>query len=142
MSHAIRIYACTPNTPFRPPKRSTLEGCFHFYPTATTPYPGQLHSTGTEDTILSSYYFDLGRFQSKSAGLWYLQPAPAGVAIAMWRTFQDDPQVFSDGGSFVWRNGDTSDPATGIKCMIQTGGNPAGDPQPAAVQTTTWNYVW
>ena len=34
---------------FVAPNLNTLEGCFHFYPTASTPYPGQLHSTGTED---------------------------------------------------------------------------------------------
>jgi len=60
----------------------------------------------------------------------------------MWRSYQDDPQIWADGGSFVWRNGDTSDPATGIKCSIQSGGNPAGNPQDAAVQTTSWSYVW
>ena len=32
---------------------ATLEGCFHFYSSALTPYPGQLHSTGTEDEFLS-----------------------------------------------------------------------------------------
>lgn len=82
-------------------------------------------------------------FNTKVAGLLYRQAAPNGsVALSMWRTYQDDPMLFSDGGSFVWRNGDTSDPATGIKCSIESGGNPAGNPQPAAVQTLTWNYVW
>lgn len=50
--------------------------------------------------------------------------------------------IFSDGGALQWRNGDTSDPATGIKCMLQTGGSPAGDPQAAEVQTTSYSYVW
>ena len=128
---------------FVAPNLNTLEGCFHFYPAASAPFPGQLHSTGTEDEFISSYYYDLGPFQSKSAGLFYKQAAPGGnTAIAMWRSYQDDPQIFNDGGSFVWRNGDTSDPATGIKCMIQSGGVPAGNPQPAAVQTLSWNYVW
>jgi hypothetical protein len=39
---------------FVAPNLNTLEGCFHFYPTASTPYPGQLHSTGTEDEFISS----------------------------------------------------------------------------------------
>ena len=60
----------------------------------------------------------------------------------MFRTYQDDPMIFSDGGALQWRNGDTSDPATGIKCMLQTGGSPAGDPQAAEVQTTSYSYVW
>ena len=45
---------------FVAPNLNTLEGCFHTYPTADTLYPGQLHTTGTEDEFLSSYYFDLG----------------------------------------------------------------------------------
>ena len=49
--------------------------------------------------------------------------------------------IWSDGGLFVWRNGDTSDPATGIKCM-GSGGSPAGNPQAADVQVTSYNYVW
>ncbi len=55
------------------------------------PYPGQLHSTGTEDEFLSSYYFDLGPFESRTAGLLYKSvPSYSGdpVAIAMWRTYQ------------------------------------------------------
>jgi hypothetical protein len=39
---------------FTAPNLNTLEGCFHFYTTAATPYPGQLHSTGTEDEFISS----------------------------------------------------------------------------------------
>ena len=41
---------------FTAPNLNTLEGCFHFYESAATPYPGQLHSTGTEDEFISSYY--------------------------------------------------------------------------------------
>ncbi len=49
--------------------------------------------------------------------------------------------MFTDGGAFVWRNGDVSDPATGIKCN-RVDGAPAGDPQAAATQTIAWVYVW
>lgn len=62
--------------------------------------------------------------------------------MAAWRTYQDDPLLFSGGGAFTWRNGDTADPKTGFKCVLQSGGNPVGDPQAAMVQTTSWNYVW
>jgi hypothetical protein len=61
------------------------------YSTSNSPYPGQLHSTGTEDEFLSSYYFDLGPFESKTAGLLYKSvPSYSAdpVAIAMWRTYQ------------------------------------------------------
>ena len=49
--------------------------------------------------------------------------------------------LFEDGGAFVWRNGDTVTP-TGSKCVLEAGGSPVGDPKPADVETTTWNYVW
>jgi hypothetical protein len=72
---------------------------------------------------------------------------------------QDQPMIFTDGGAFTWRNGDTADAATGVKCMIEQatralvgfelspdgvmqGGVPAGNPQDAVVQTSSWNYVW
>ena len=104
---------------------------------------GMMAPVAADFYVTGSFFATLLLVGGLGASFLHLgHPERAWRAIAMWRTFQDDPQVFSDGGSFVWRNGDTSDPATGIKCMIQTGGNPAGDPQPAAVQTTTWNYVW
>ena len=124
---------------FTAPNLNTLEGCFHLYTTAATPYPGQLHSTGTEDEFISSYYFDLNVFQGRSAGIFYKQDSPA--AISMYRTYQDDAMVLNDGGSFVWRNGDTSDD-TGVKCMVQTGGHIAGNPGTANTQTLSWVYVW
>ncbi len=95
---------------FTAPNQNTLEGCFHWYTyrlpplsiyavltharrysSSNLPYPGQLHSTGTEDEFLSSYYFDLGPFASKTAGLLYKSvPSYSGdpVATAMWRTYQ------------------------------------------------------
>ena len=132
---------------FVAPNLNTLEGCFHFFPTAATPYPGQLHSTGTEDEFLSSYYFDLGLFASRSAGLLYkaagdLPHGGTSASAAMWRTYQDDPMLFSDGGAFTWRNGDTVEAATGIKCILREGGTPVGSPQLADVTALTWNYVW
>ena len=58
----------------------------------------------------------------------------------MWRSYYEDPILVIDGGSFMWRNGDTSDPSTGIKCY-RVDGNPAGNPQAAEVQTISWTYV-
>jgi Protein of unknown function (DUF2961) len=127
---------------FVAPNLNTLEGCFHFYPTAATPYPGQLHSTGTEDEFISSYYFDLGVFQGRSAGIFYKQDGGGkNSSTSMYRTYQDDPMLFSDGGRFVWRNGDTVD-ANGVKCMLETGGSTAGSPGTADVQALSYTYVW
>jgi hypothetical protein len=128
---------------FVAPNLNTLEGCFHFYQTAATPYPGQLHSTGTEDEFISSYYFDLGVFQGRSAGIFYKDDGGGGknASTSMYRTYENDPMIFSDGGSFVWRNGDTVD-ANGVKCMLETGGSTAGSPGTADVQTLSYTYVW
>lgn len=71
---------------FVAPNLNTLEGCFHFYPTNDTVYPGRLHSTGTEDEFLSSYYFDLGVFQDKSAGLFYITNDDLFANAAMYRS--------------------------------------------------------
>jgi hypothetical protein len=81
-------------------------------------------------------------FYGKSAGLFYKVLSGTSASLAMYRTYQDAPMIFSDGGSFVWRNGDTSDPATGIKCMMQTGGNKAGNPGIAAVDWMSWYYTY
>ena len=67
-------------------------------------------------------------------------PAPSS-RLPQYRTYQDDAMVLNDGGSFVWRNGDTSDD-TGVKCMVQTGGHIAGNPGTANTQTLSWVYVW
>ena len=40
-----------------------------------------------------------------------------------------DPLVFTDGVRMQWRNGDMNAPATGLKCIKETGGPSAGDPQ-------------
>lgn len=71
---------------FVAPNLNTLEGCFHFYPTSDTEYPGRLRSTGTEDEFLSSYYFDLGVFQDKSAGLFYITNDDLFANACMYRS--------------------------------------------------------
>lgn len=125
---------------FSAPNLNTLEGCFNLYPTSATPFPGELHSTGTEDEFISSYYFDQGAFQGRDAGVYYKTDKPGRAEVSMWRSYNNDPMVFTEGGAFVWRNGDTSDPKTGVKCN-RVDGTPAGDPQAAAVQTISWTYV-
>ena len=69
---------------FTAPNLNTLEGCFNLYDTATTAFPGELHSTGTEDEFISSYYFDQGPFQGRNAGVYYKKDVPA--QISMWRS--------------------------------------------------------
>jgi hypothetical protein len=45
--------------------------------------------------------------------------AAAVTASLMPPPLQDQPMIFTDGGAFTWRNGDTADAATGVKCMIE-----------------------
>jgi hypothetical protein len=71
---------------FVAPNLNTLEGCFHFYPTNTTAYPGRLRSTGTEDEFLSSYYFDLGIYNRHSAGLFYITNTDLYSNACMYRS--------------------------------------------------------
>lgn len=71
---------------FTAPNLNTLEGCFNLYSTAATPFPGELHSTGTEDEFISSYYFDQGAFQGYNAGVYYKHDNSEGAAISMWRS--------------------------------------------------------
>jgi hypothetical protein len=42
----------------------------------------------------------------------------------------------------VWRNGDAIDPATGLKCFMESGGNIAGSPTASTVTSYGWVYTW
>jgi hypothetical protein len=53
-----------------------------------------------------------------------------------------DPLVFRDGARMQWRNGDVTDPATGLKCTLQSGGVTAGHPGPSHVSSYAWVYTW
>jgi hypothetical protein len=53
-----------------------------------------------------------------------------------------DPMFFTQGLKVQWRNGDATDPATGLKCLIQSGGNTVGSPSAAAVLIYSWVYTW
>jgi hypothetical protein len=62
--------------------------------------------------------------------------------LSAYRFHEQDPLTFSDGFTLMWRNGDTTDPATGLKCMLQTGGNTVGSPGAANVLAYAWYYTW
>lgn len=87
---------------FKAPNLNTLEGCFNLYKTAATPFPGELHSTGTEDEFISSYYFDQGPYQGRNSGVYYKGNGGESVStIAMWRSYYEDPMRFKDGGALL-----------------------------------------
>ena len=90
----------------------------------------------------SAYYFNAGPFHGPNSGLTHINASKSPVTLSAYRFHIADPLVFSDGFKLVWRNGDATDPATGLKCTIETGGNINGSPQVANVTTYTWTYVW
>ena len=117
-----------------------MEGCFHYYDTTRTEFPGMIISTGMEDYFVSAYYFDGGEFRSPIAGNTHLESAGA-MKWSGYRFHEMDPIVFSNGMRFQWRNGDVSDPVTGLKCT-QVDGKPVGNPQPSHVVAYAWVYQW
>eukprot|EP01079_Euglenida_sp_SAG-EU17-18_P003844 gene3844-4229_t len=52
----------------RSSNKNFLEGCYHFYETTNTSFPGVVLSTGTEDYFDSAYYFDAGQFHLPVSG--------------------------------------------------------------------------
>lgn len=121
---------------------NTLEGCYHAYTPYSTPYPGLLLSTGTEDYFDSAYYFNGGQFVTENSGFTHYASNSQGVTFSAYRFHDQDPLFFNDGIKFVWRNGDATDPATGLKCLIETGGNTVGSPTVANVVAYVWYYTW
>ena len=53
-----------------------------------------------------------------------------------------DPLVFQGGAKMRWRNGDVTDPTTGLKCTLESGGKAVGSPTTSNVTTLAWVYVW
>lgn len=55
------------------------------------------------------------------------------------RVHEMDPLRFNDGFRFIWRNGDTNDPA-GQKCMMEEDG--VDSSISSNVLSYTWVYTW
>ena len=119
-----------------------MEGCFHYYDEQRAAFPGMLLSTGMEDFFDSAFYFDAGAFHLPVSGNTHMTNDDDSYQWSGYRFFEMDPIVFSDGFRFQWRNGDVTDPATGLKCTLDQGGATCGDPQPSHVEAYTWVYMW
>jgi len=119
-----------------------MEGCYRFYSPPTQAYPGTLLSTGTEDYFDSGWYFNAGEFHFPVSGYTHYANSGGTVTWSAYRFHEQDPLQFSDGFRFTWRNGDANDPATGLKCFIQTGGNTAGNPTVSNITSYAWVYTW
>mmetsp|Transcript_34822 Transcript_34822/g.57595 ORF Transcript_34822/g.57595 Transcript_34822/m.57595 type:complete len:152 (+) Transcript_34822:256-711(+) len=82
-----------------------MEGCYHLFSPASTPWPGQLLSTGMEDYFDSAFYFNGGTFHAPVAGSTHMRPGE----WSGYRVHEVDPLVFHGGVRMRWRNGDVMD---------------------------------
>lgn len=138
-----------------------IEGCWQFYGTAGTAFPGLVVGTGVEDYFDSAYYFgvdtDMHRalpYATPLAGLPFFERTKDGYErLSAYRFHAQDPLVFTDGGSLVWRVGAQPSGPGQTKC-----GNSVSDAELAfagplewqirrelsAVNVTTyaWVYTW
>ena len=119
-----------------------MEGCFHYYDEERKDFPGMLLSTGMEDYFDSAFYFDGGNFHAPVAGNSHKTLDASGSRWSGYRFHEMDPIVFNDGMRFQWRNGDVTDPSTGLKCTLSEGGSVIGSPQTSTITTYAWVYVW
>lgn len=115
-----------------------MEGCFHLYSPLSVEWPGMLLSTGMEDYYDSAFYFDGGVFRAPVSGSTHM----AAGEWSGYRFHEMDPLVFSNGVRLQWRNGDVTDPATGLKCTLRTGGKICGKPTASNITTYAWVYTW
>ena len=119
-----------------------IEGCYHAYTEYNQPFPGEVISTGTEDYFDSAFTFDAGQFHFEVSGFTHFKKQDNGTfELSAYRMHDMDPIFFTDGFRFVWRNGDLLDDK-GVKCMLESGGHPAGSPAKSIVTSYAWIYVW
>lgn len=136
-----------------------IEGCWQFYGTNKTAFPGLVVGTGVEDYFDSAYYFgvdtDLGRalpYATPLAGLPYFARTDDGFErLSTYRFHAQDPLVFTDGGSLVWRVGAEASGPGQTKCgssgtVFNLAHKPAErrlrELSPINVTTYGWVYTW
>ena len=128
-----------------------IEGCWQFYPSADTPYPGFVVGTGVEDYFDSSYYFgaDAGifgtdghqikdlMFRTELSGLTFFQRQGGWERLSAYRFHGADPLVFNGGGKLLWWVGQCKPFATnetarsGEDLEVSSGGTTkCGNPMP------------
>lgn len=120
-----------------------LEGCFHMYDPPTTPFPGTVLSTGTEDYYDSGWYFNAGPFHMPVSGLTHVKTEKNVTEWSAYRMHDMDPLRFRNGLRFTWRCGDMGslDPTVG-KCYTESGGVIVGSPTCDNVISYAWIYMW
>lgn len=119
---------------------NTIEGCWRAYTPRNAAFPGLQLSTGWEDYYAASWGFIAGPFTTSLAGNTYYT-APGNLQISSYRFHDVDPLFFNDGLLLVMRNGETVD-SDGIKCRLETGGKPHGNPSNTTLSSYAWLYTW
>lgn len=119
---------------------NTIEGCWRAFTPRTAPWPGLQLSTGWEDYYASSWGFINGAFTAALSGITHWT-SPGNLATSAYRFHDTDPLFFVDGLLLVQRNGETIDGA-GVKCRLQTGGQPFGSPGVTNFSSYAWYYTW
>ena len=82
--------------------------------------------------LKSAFYFDGGIFHFPEAGLTHKDDNSG--TLSAYKVHNLDALFFESGGfALTWRNGDATDPQTGLKCVDK--GNTNGSPQVSQVVT-------
>ena len=124
---------------------NSWEGCVRQH---QTPAVGgdefSLIAGGLEDVASSSFYFQQvgeDRYTFEGAGVTHFEFNPHG-RVAMYRIFDADPMLIGAGAEawWTWRNGETQDEATGLKCVNMTGPQIGDSLHNATVTTHAWVY--
>jgi hypothetical protein len=119
---------------------NTIEGCVRAFTPAGAPFPGMLLSTGFEDYYASSWGFVAGAFTGPFSGVTYWT-SPGNLQVGAYRLHTQDPLLFTGGLRLVLRNGETR-AANGLKCLLESGGDPVGSPGNTTLSTYAWWYQW
>lgn len=121
-----------------------IEGCFHSFPTAATPFPGQVVGTGFEDYFDSAFWFGAAsgdgtphEYAFEVSGLVHFDRDNETENLSAYRNHHKDLLFFSDGGSLVWRVGDVA-----AKCTDESQDNPINSPQATTLTSYVWLYSW
>jgi hypothetical protein len=123
---------------------NTIEGCVRAVDAANGTFPGTLLSSGFEDYYASAWGFISGPFTTALSGVTYWT-SPGNLQVGAYRFHSaSDPLFFSAsaGLRLLLRNGETIDPETGQKCLLESGGAPVGEPGETTLSALGWYYVW
>jgi len=125
-----------------------MEGCIRMYPHKAQDFytdPFLLLSSGTEDYFGTAWGFrerkDNPLYHFELAGLTSI--SPTHDSFSAYKIHLEDPLIFSrkEGVRLTWRNGDTVDPETGLKC-VNLYGKPKGEATKTTVTFYVWSYQW